>query len=81
MQILLPDIPDAERTPPVRQLLDIIDLQRVLTGWVTEGRTAGLWGESTVRRVAQGLLATLRFSIRDAASGTADQAMMPSGGN
>jgi hypothetical protein len=28
MQILLPDIPDAERTPLVRQLLDIIDLQR-----------------------------------------------------
>src|SRR5205823_3961705 len=28
MQILLPDIPDAERTPPVRQLLDIIDLQQ-----------------------------------------------------
>src|SRR5438552_9620277 len=28
MQILLPDIPDAERTPRVRQLLDIIDLQQ-----------------------------------------------------
>src|SRR5947207_12437867 len=28
MQILLPDIPDAERTPLVRQLLDIIDLQQ-----------------------------------------------------
>src|SRR6266436_3562677 len=28
MQILLPDIPDADRTPPVRQLLDIIYLQQ-----------------------------------------------------
>jgi len=28
MPILLPDIPDAERTPLVRQLLDIIDLQQ-----------------------------------------------------
>jgi hypothetical protein len=28
MPILLPDIPDAERTPLVRQLLDVIDLQR-----------------------------------------------------
>jgi hypothetical protein len=28
MPIRLPDIPDAERTPPVRQLLGIIDLQQ-----------------------------------------------------
>src|SRR3954447_23655369 len=28
MRILLPDIPEAERTPPVRQLLDIIALQQ-----------------------------------------------------
>src|SRR6266436_1363917 len=28
MRILLPDIPEADRTPPVRQLLDIIALQQ-----------------------------------------------------
>src|SRR5438552_14364059 len=36
MQILLPDIPDAERTPRVRQLLDIIDLQQERTQQLEE---------------------------------------------
>jgi hypothetical protein len=40
--------------------IDVMDLQRVLTAWVAEGRTAGRWSESTTTRVAQGLLSTLR---------------------
>jgi hypothetical protein len=40
--------------------IDVIDLQRVLTGWVAEGRTTAHWSESTTLRVAQGLLSTLR---------------------
>jgi hypothetical protein len=40
--------------------IDVLDLQTTLAGWVAEGRTTGHWGESTIMRVAQGLLATLR---------------------
>jgi Putative inner membrane protein (DUF1819) len=40
--------------------IDVLDLQRILTGWVAEGRTTGRWNESTTLRVAQGLLSTLR---------------------
>jgi hypothetical protein len=40
--------------------VDIADLQRILAGWVAEGRTTGHWGGSTTLRVAQGLLSTLR---------------------
>ena len=39
---------------------DVLDLQRILTGWVAEGRTVGRWAEATTLRVAQGLLSTLR---------------------
>jgi hypothetical protein len=40
--------------------IDVMGLQRILTGWVAEGRTAGHWSEPTTTRVAQGLLSTLR---------------------
>lgn len=36
------------------------DVESILKGWASEGRLAGSWGTTTVRRVAQGLLATLR---------------------
>jgi hypothetical protein len=36
------------------------DIERVVSRWVEEGRSSGPWSEGTVRRVAQGLAATLR---------------------
>jgi hypothetical protein len=36
------------------------EVHRVLAGWVAEGKTTGEWREETTRRVAQGLLSTLR---------------------
>jgi hypothetical protein len=38
----------------------IEDIDQVLTQWVREGKTTARWSEATTRRVAQGLLATLR---------------------
>ena len=45
-----------------RGLLDISvpDFQRTLAKWVREGKTTGHWSESTIIRIAQGLLSTLR---------------------
>lgn len=40
--------------------LDVLDLQHELSKWVAEGRTSSHWSEPTTRRVAQGLLSTLR---------------------
>ena len=41
---------------------------RLLAGWVAEGKTAGEWTDDTTRRVAQGLLSTLRdFGVLDGA--------------
>lgn len=40
--------------------IDVIDLQHELAKWVAEGRTTTQWSEPTTRRVAQGLLSTLR---------------------
>lgn len=40
--------------------VDVSDVQRSLNKWVAEGKTAHPWGESTVRRVCQGVLSTLR---------------------
>lgn len=40
--------------------IDVIDLQRELSKWVAKGKTASEWSEPTTRRVAQGLLSTLR---------------------
>lgn len=36
------------------------EFQRPLAKWVAEGKTAGPWSASTITRVAQGLLSTLR---------------------
>lgn len=45
------------------------DIERPLNDWVKEGKTAGPWGEITLRRVAQELLAALRdFGVLQGAS-------------
>ena len=36
------------------------EVYRLLAEWVAEGKTTGEWNEDTTRRVAQGLLSTLR---------------------
>ena len=45
-----------------RGLVDIHvpDFQRFLTQWVEEGKTTGHWSESTITRIAQGLLSAIR---------------------
>lgn len=58
---------------PMRQegLLDINtqEFQRHLSGWVEEGKTSGHWSASTVARISQGLLSTLRdFGVLQGAS-------------
>lgn len=40
--------------------IDADDIQNTLSKWVQEQKTTSEWGEYTVRRVSQGLLATLR---------------------
>jgi hypothetical protein len=40
--------------------VNVSDLQRPLAKWVDEGKTTGHWSESTIIRIAQGLLSTLR---------------------
>jgi hypothetical protein len=40
--------------------IDVIDLQHELAKWVAQRRTTTQWSEPTTRRVAQGLLSTLR---------------------
>ncbi len=40
--------------------LPVADLTRQLTEWVENGKTAAHWSEPTIRRIAQGLLSTLR---------------------
>jgi len=48
--------------------VDIDEIQRTLSRWVAEGKTTTKWSESTIRRVAQGLLATLRdFGVLEGA--------------
>ena len=48
--------------------VDADDIQHTLTKWVREGKTASEWGEYTIRRVSQGLLATLRdFGVLEGA--------------
>lgn len=46
----------------------IDEIQRTLSGWVAEGKTTTRWSEPTIRRVAQGLLSTLRdFGVLEGA--------------
>ncbi len=40
--------------------VSLLELERHLASWVHEGKTVSTWGEITLRRVAQELLATLR---------------------
>ena len=40
--------------------LPTIEVKRAIQAWVDEGKTAAPWGEETVERVTQGVLATLR---------------------
>jgi hypothetical protein len=40
--------------------IDIQEIELVLRKWVVEGKTSGAWSDYTLRRVAQGLLSTLR---------------------
>jgi hypothetical protein len=40
--------------------IDVEEVQRLLARWVAEGKTTAEWSEETTRRVAQGLLSTLR---------------------
>ncbi len=40
--------------------IDALELQRILSSWVKEGRMTTFWEEGTVRRVSQGILSTLR---------------------
>ena len=54
-----------------RGLMDIAvhDLQRPVEQWVEEGKTVSSWSETTILRVAQELLATLRdFGVLEGAS-------------
>ena len=54
-----------------RGLMDIAvhDLQRLLEQWVEQGKTVSSWSETTILRVAQELLATLRdFGVLHGAS-------------
>ena len=40
--------------------VNVLEVQRAIAKWVTQGKTAGKWGDATVLRVTQGLLSTLR---------------------
>jgi len=40
--------------------IDGLEIESALRKWVEEGKTSGAWGDSTVRRVTQGVLSTLR---------------------
>ncbi len=48
--------------------IDADDLHHSLSKWVREGKTTSEWGDNTIRRVSQGLLATLRdFGVLEGA--------------
>mgnify|MGYP003778482967 CR=1 FL=1 len=50
-------------------------VERAIRTWVAEGRTTSPWGDSTVERVAQGVMATLRdFGVL---AGTARKSLTP----
>lgn len=40
--------------------IDVRDVEKVLSKWAAEGKTSGHWSEPTIRRIAQGLLSSLR---------------------
>lgn len=48
--------------------IDVREIHLSLKKWVEEGRTSGAWNDSTVRRVTQGVLSTLRdFGVLEGA--------------
>jgi hypothetical protein len=48
--------------------IDVREIHLSLKKWVEEGRTLGAWNDSTVRRVTQGVLSTLRdFGVLEGA--------------
>ena len=48
--------------------IGVEEIQRTLSKWVAEGKTTTRWSEPTIRRVAQGLLSTLRdFGVLEGA--------------
>jgi len=62
VDVLLP------RTAAGMTMIDTSDVEQALSEWVHKGRTAAPWGDATIRRVAQGLLATLRdFGVLEGA--------------
>lgn len=49
--------------------IDVPEVERVLGRWVDEGLTVGQWSPPTLRRIAHGLLATLRdFGVLEGAA-------------
>ena len=40
--------------------IDVREIELALRKWVEEGKTSSPWGDSTIRRVTQGVLSTLR---------------------
>jgi hypothetical protein len=40
--------------------INVLDIQRSLAKWVEEGKTTGHWSETTITRISQGVLSTLR---------------------
>jgi hypothetical protein len=56
--------------------IDVDEVGKLLSTWVAEGKTNGEWSEVTTRRVAQGLLSTLRdFGVLQ---GTVSKRIAPS---
>ena len=48
--------------------IDVVEVEKTLAKWVSESKTTSPWGEQTIRRVAQGLLSTLRdFGVLEGA--------------
>ena len=68
---LLRDVVSEVLVPQNAQGITTIDVNEVckaLSDWVASGKTKGQWSEATIRRIAQGLLSTLRdFGVLEGA--------------
>lgn len=48
--------------------VDTVELEKIICNWMEHGKTTSRWNDNTIKRVAQGLLATLRdFGILEGA--------------
>ena len=69
--VLLRDVVSEILMPQNAQGINAVDVDevcRTLAGWVAGGKTKGQWSEPTIRRIAQGLLSTLRdFGVLEGA--------------